>query len=52
MLFTNRDMMTRCWRKGEEDGDYVGKYFDRSAQEYKAIGEDHQVNIHEIPERR
>ena len=48
LLFYRRDEMIRCWKAGYG---FVGKYWDRSAKEFKDPGEA-QVAIQEVQARR
>lgn len=47
VIFTKRDEMVRCWKK---DFPFIGKYFDRKAQDFK--DPEGQINIHDVQPRR
>ena len=47
VIFTKRDEMVRCWKK---DFPFIGKYFDRKAQDFK--DPEGQVSIHDVQPRR
>lgn len=47
LVFSSRDEMVRCWKKGF---DFVGKYFDRKAADFKTP--EGQIHIHDVQPRR
>lgn len=46
LIFPNRDEMVRCWKQGF---DYMGKYFDRKAGDFKTPTG--QISIHSVQGR-